>query len=146
MTASAACITQRVVMIIKTHLGVKLIGQELTVFTVNDIFLPVEEPVGDLELGGVLDDGDNSLELIGIEFTGTVEVRRRASVTSFSAVVSTDPFDARARGSCPAQRALTRPCRRLRKHAKMTLSPIADAGPRLDDLAPPPSTLAVALE
>lgn len=54
-----------------TYLAIKLIRQELTVLSIDDILLPVHEPVRDLELGRVLDDGDNSLEFIGIEFSGT---------------------------------------------------------------------------
>jgi hypothetical protein len=46
----------------------------VTVLSVNDILLPVDEPVGDLELSRVLHDGDDSLELIGVELTST---RRR---------------------------------------------------------------------
>jgi hypothetical protein len=42
-------------------------------FTGGDILLPVEEPFGDLELSGVLHDGNDSLELIGVEFSGTLD-------------------------------------------------------------------------
>lgn len=41
-------------------------------FAGGDISLPVEEPFGDLELGWVLHDGNDSLKLIGVEFSGTV--------------------------------------------------------------------------
>ena len=54
-----------------TNLGVKLIGQELSVLSVDNILLSVHEPVGDLELGRVLDDGDDSLELIGVELSSS---------------------------------------------------------------------------
>jgi hypothetical protein len=43
----------------------------MTGFAGSDISLPVEEPFGDLELSGVLHDGNNSLELIRVEFSGT---------------------------------------------------------------------------
>lgn len=43
----------------------------MTVFTIDDILLPVDEPVGDLELARVLHDGDDSLELIRVELTST---------------------------------------------------------------------------
>lgn len=47
------------------------VGDDVQVLSVGDIFPPVQEPGGDLELGGVLHDGDNTLELIRVEFTGT---------------------------------------------------------------------------
>lgn len=53
------------------HLRVKLVGEQVTVLSVDDILLPVDEPVGDLELSGVLHDGDDALELIGVELSGT---------------------------------------------------------------------------
>lgn len=65
---------------ILTHLRVKLVGQELTVLSVDPILLSVKEPVGDLELGGVLDDGDDSLELIGVELSGTKRGEGASSV------------------------------------------------------------------
>jgi len=37
----------------------------------GDVSLPVEEPFGDLELSGVLHDGNDSFKLIGVEFSGT---------------------------------------------------------------------------
>ena len=43
----------------------------MTGFAGGDISLPVEEPFGDLELSGVLHDGNDSLELIRVEFSGT---------------------------------------------------------------------------
>jgi hypothetical protein len=58
---------------IVTELGVDLVGEDLRVLTIDDIALSVEEPAGDLVLGRVLDDGDNSLELFGGEFTGAVD-------------------------------------------------------------------------
>jgi hypothetical protein len=57
---------------IVTELGVDIVGENLRVLAIDNIALPVEEPAGNLVLGGVLDDGDNSLELFGGEFTGTV--------------------------------------------------------------------------
>jgi hypothetical protein len=57
---------------ILTELGVDTVGKDLRVLAVDNVALPVEEPAGDLVLGGVLDDGDNSLELFGGEFTSTV--------------------------------------------------------------------------
>lgn len=66
-----------------THLGVKLVGKKVTVLSVNDILLPVDEPVGDLELSRVLHDGDDSLELIGVELTSTRRIIEKSSVFIF---------------------------------------------------------------
>lgn len=55
-----------------TQLGVDTVGQDLRVLAIDDIALSVEEPGGDLVLGRVLDDGDNSLKLFGGEFTSAV--------------------------------------------------------------------------
>lgn len=58
---------------ILTELGVDTVGQNLRVLAVDNVALPVEEPGGDLVLRGVLDDGDDTLELFGGELTGAVE-------------------------------------------------------------------------
>ena len=55
-----------------TELGVDTVSQDLGVLAVDNVALSVEEPRGDLVLRGVLDDGDDSLELFGGELTGTV--------------------------------------------------------------------------
>lgn len=55
-----------------TELGVDAVGQDLRVLAVNNVALSVQEPRGDLVLGGVLDDGDDSLKLFGGKFTGAV--------------------------------------------------------------------------
>ena len=57
---------------IVTELGVDTVGENLGVLTVDDIALSVEEPGWDLVLGWVLDDGNDSLELFGGEFTSAV--------------------------------------------------------------------------
>ena len=54
-----------------TKLGVDTVGENLRVLAIDDIALTIEEPGGDLVLSGVLDDGDNSLEFFGGEFTST---------------------------------------------------------------------------
>lgn len=56
-----------------TQLGVDAVGQNLRVLAVDNVALSVEEPGGDLVLGRVLDNGDDSLELFGGKFTGTIE-------------------------------------------------------------------------
>ena len=55
-----------------TKLGVDTVGENLAVFAIDDIALTIEEPGGDLVLSWVLDDGDDTLELLGGKFTGAV--------------------------------------------------------------------------
>ena len=66
---------------IVTELRVDTVGQNLRVLAIDDVPLPVQEPRRDLELRGVLDDSDNTLELIGVqlasaEITGLREPKR----------------------------------------------------------------------
>lgn len=56
-----------------THLVVEGVGKDLGVLSVDDVTLPVQEPGGDLVLGGVLDDRHDTLELFSGELTGTGE-------------------------------------------------------------------------
>ena len=63
-----------------TELGVDTVGEDLEVLAVDNVALSVEEPRGDLVLGGVLDDGDNALELFRGEFTGAVLIVLDASL------------------------------------------------------------------
>ena len=46
------------------------VGENLRVLAVGDVLLSVQEPCRDLELCGVLEDGDDSLEFIGVELAG----------------------------------------------------------------------------
>lgn len=55
---------------ILTELGVDTVGEDLAVLAVDNVALPVEEPGGDLVLGGVLDDGNNALKLFGGKLAG----------------------------------------------------------------------------
>lgn len=57
-----------------TELAVQTVGQNLGVLAVGDVALSVEEPGGDLVLRGVLEDGDDTLELFGGQLTGTVDL------------------------------------------------------------------------
>jgi len=57
---------------ILAKLRVYIVGENLIVFAVDNILLSVEEPGGDLVLGGVLDDGNDALEFFGREFTGAL--------------------------------------------------------------------------
>jgi len=52
-----------------TELGVNTVGKDLVVLSVNNIPLPVKEPCWNLELRRVLDDSNNSLKLIRVEFS-----------------------------------------------------------------------------
>ena len=62
---------------IVTELRVNTVGQNLRVLAVDDIPLPVQEPCWDLELRGVLNDGHEPLELIGVQLAGTGELQRK---------------------------------------------------------------------
>ena len=55
---------------IVTELAVHAVGQDLEVLAVDNVALSVEEPGGDLVLGGVLHDGDDALEFFGGELSG----------------------------------------------------------------------------
>lgn len=55
-----------------TELGVQGGGRQLQVLAVDDVLLPVEEPVGDLVLAGVGDDGQHLLDLLLAALSGTL--------------------------------------------------------------------------
>jgi len=59
---------------ILTDLAVEGVGDDLGVLAVGDVALSVQEPCGDLVLGGVLEDGDHTLEFFGGELTGAARV------------------------------------------------------------------------
>jgi hypothetical protein len=65
------------------------VGDDVEVLSVGDILPPVQEPGGDLELSRVLHDGDDSLELIRVELSGTVEAR--ASIDKVNLAVLRGP-------------------------------------------------------
>lgn len=54
-----------------TQLGLHVVGQDLHVLARSEVLLPVEEPVGNLELLRSLEDVDNALELIRVQLTRT---------------------------------------------------------------------------
>jgi hypothetical protein len=54
-----------------THPLVDHVGENVGALAVGDVALTVKEPVGDLELRGVLHDGDDSLKLVRVELAGT---------------------------------------------------------------------------
>lgn len=57
---------------ILSHLVVQTVGKNLTVASVFDILLSIQEPVGDLVLSWVLDDCNDSLQFVIGEFSGTL--------------------------------------------------------------------------
>lgn len=57
---------------ILTKLGVQIVGRHLRKLAVANVLLPVEEPVGDLKLAWVRDDGDQAFHLLLGELTGTL--------------------------------------------------------------------------
>ena len=58
---------------ILTHLAVETVGQEWGVLAIDNILLSVKEPVGDLVLAGVLNNGHNALNLLVGELSGPLE-------------------------------------------------------------------------
>ena len=55
-----------------TELAVETVGDNLGVLAVDDVALSVQEPRGDLVLGGGLEDGDDALKLFGGKLTSTI--------------------------------------------------------------------------
>lgn len=60
-----------------TKLRVDIVGQDLAVLAVNDIFLPVKEPEWNLKLRGVLHDVYDSFELIRVQVTSADNVKKK---------------------------------------------------------------------
>jgi hypothetical protein len=57
--------------------------EELRVLSVDNIFLSIEEPLWNLVLGRILEDGDNTFELFSGKFSGTrvrIELLREQTV------------------------------------------------------------------
>jgi len=59
---------------ILTELVVEGVGKNLRVLSVDNITLAIEEPGGDLILGRVLDDSDDTLKLFGSKFTSSKDI------------------------------------------------------------------------
>jgi len=55
-----------------TELGIKTVGHTLSPFALFAVLLTVEEPVGDVELTRVGDDGLDGLNLVFVQLTGTL--------------------------------------------------------------------------
>lgn len=69
------------------------VGEDVLALAVVDVSLPVKEPRGDLELGGVLHDGDDSLELVGVELTSPLVEVDIGLLADQVGVSSTDTLD-----------------------------------------------------
>ena len=67
---------------IVTQFRVDRVRENLAVLAINDIPLSVKEPCGDLELGGVLNDGDDTFKLIRVELSSTAIVSAQTSLTT----------------------------------------------------------------
>ena len=52
-----------------TDLGVHSVGEDLRVLAIDNVSLPVQEPCRDLELCRVLENGNDTLELVRVELT-----------------------------------------------------------------------------
>lgn len=59
---------------ILTELVVEGVGKNLRVLSVDNVTLTIEEPGGDLILGRVLDDSDDTLKLFGGKFTSAKDI------------------------------------------------------------------------
>lgn len=55
-----------------SQLGLQLVSKNVVVLTVSVVLLSVQEPGGDLVVGGVLHDGDNSLQLFLSQLTSSL--------------------------------------------------------------------------
>jgi hypothetical protein len=78
---------------ILTELGVDTVGQDVRVLAIDNVALPVEEPGGDLVLGRVLDDGDDTLELFGSKLTSTLVQIDIGLLADQVGVTTTDTLD-----------------------------------------------------
>lgn len=52
-----------------TGLRVHRVRENLRVLAIDNVSLPVQEPCRDLELGWILEDGNDTLELVRVELT-----------------------------------------------------------------------------
>jgi len=76
-----------------TELRVDTVGEDLRVLAVDNVALAVEEPAGDLVGGGVLDDGDETLKLLGAELTGALVQVDIGLLAHKVGVAATDTLD-----------------------------------------------------
>lgn len=72
-----------------SELSVEILREHLAVLAGLEVFLPVEEPERDLELAGVLDYGNEFLDLVCVELTGAlVDVNLRLLADEVSEATS----------------------------------------------------------
>lgn len=112
-----------------TELGVDTVGEDLGVLAIDNVALSVEEPLfmllacysvagghrgmtygGDLVGGGILDDGDQTLELFGGELTGALLQVDIGLLAHQVGVAATDTLDLAGLGvsQCPSGLRLVR--------------------------------------
>lgn len=73
---------------IVTELAVQLIGKYLRVLTIDEVTLTVKEPRRDLVLGGVLEDGNDTLELFDGKLTGSIKLVRKICYYRITSYIS----------------------------------------------------------
>ena len=68
-----------------TQLRIDTIGKDLRVLAVYNVLLSVQEPCGNFELSGILDNRNNTLKLVRVQFTGTIQLYERVADHSVEA-------------------------------------------------------------
>lgn len=76
-----------------TELRIDTVGKNLRVLAVDNVALSVEEPARNLVLGGVLDDGDDTLKLLGGKLSGTLVQVDIGLLADEVGVAATDTLD-----------------------------------------------------
>lgn len=76
-----------------SQLRLQVVGQDVVVLTVNNVFLSVQEPSWDLVLSWVLQDGNNTLELFLGQLTGSLGEIDISLLTDQVGVTTTDTSD-----------------------------------------------------
>lgn len=76
-----------------SQLRLHVVGQDMVVLTVSVVLLSVQEPGGDLVVGGVLHDGDDSLQLFLSQLTGTLLQVNIGLLADQVGVTTTDTSD-----------------------------------------------------
>lgn len=60
-----------------TQLRIDTVGKDLRVLAVYNVLLSVQKPCGDFELSGILDNRNNTLKLVRVQFTSTIQLYER---------------------------------------------------------------------
>jgi hypothetical protein len=76
-----------------SQLRLQVVGQDVVVLTVNNVFLSVQEPSWDLVLGWVLQDGNDTLKLFLGQLTSTLGEIDISLLTDQVGVTTTDTTD-----------------------------------------------------